>query len=367
MAYPIFTKLGQTNNYQYPAELGSIEEQHYMIFTIKEDKPYIRKIGRTEEQIRTEGRRGEEGNVNPSSIRVNKTETVDSIALYIPKNGLKTSYAAEWGDVELGVFGKVAMDEIEKATENMQNFEAATSGVGPAGKYGSALKGTISSMVEKTTGVVNDMGAAQKAMLASQTGVGKSFIGKIANVDTAAAALSLGTRLAINPHLKTVFKGVNKFREHSFDFEFYPKSPAESKVVRDIITVFKKSMLPSTEGFARFKTDTETRSQVPVGGSLQADVNILSGRSKQTTPKHAGKSYFFKYPRDFSIDFFPANAKTPLYQIGRSVLTQLTVDYGASGGIPVFFKGTNAPVEIRLSLSFKETELLTREYITEGY
>jgi hypothetical protein len=366
MAYPIFTKLGQTNNYQYPAELGSIEEQHYMIFTIKEDKPYIRKIGRTEEKIMTEGRRGENGNVNPSSIRVNKTETVDSIALYIPKNGLKTSYAAEWGDVELGVFGKVAMDEIEKATENMQNFEAATSGVGPAGKYGSALKGTISSMVEKTTGVVNDMGAAQKAMLASQTGVGKSFIGKIANVDTAAAALSLGTRLAINPHLKTVFKGVNKFREHSFDFEFYPKSPAESKVVRDIITVFKKSMLPSTEGFARFKTDTETTYNTSVTGGLRGS-DGSSGVSKQTTPKHAGNSYFFKYPRDFSIDFFPANSAAPLYQIGRSVLTQLNVDYGASGGIPAFFKGTNAPVEIRLSLSFKETELLTREYITEGY
>jgi len=360
-------------NYQYPADLGSTGEQHFMIFTIKEDKPYIRKIpigisGRREKERRHQS--GNKKNTNPSSIRVIKTETTDSIALYIPKNGLKTAYNAEWGDVELGVFGKVAMDELAKASKDMQAYQEVAAGEGPAGQHAAAsgaaaLQGSISRLTDQFKQGFKSS-AAKQAMLASQTGLGKSMVGKIANVDTAAAALSLGTRLAINPHLKTVFKGVNKFREHSFDFEFYPKSPDESVVVQDIITVFKKSMLPSTEGFKKIKSGTEQTHNINVSGTHQS-TGVGSIEKKQTLTQHSGKSYFFKYPRDFTIDFFLANTNTPLYQIGRSVLTQMTIDYGASGGIPVFFKGTAAPVEIRLSLSFKETELLTREYIAEGY
>ena len=365
MAYPSTSIFAQTGNYQYPLDLGSIGEQHYMIFTIKEDKPYIRKIPKTKSKA---DKSGQSANKNPSSIRVTKTETIDSIALYIPKNGLKTAYNAEWGDVELGVFGAIAMDEVAKAAEDMQAFQEAE-GEGPdspTATYAAALGGSISRLTDQFKQGV-DSSAAKQAMLASQTGIGKSVLGKLGGVDTAAAALSLGTRLAINPHLKTIFKGVNKFREHSFDFEFYPKNPDESEAVQHIVTTFKKSMLPSTEGFEKIKSKSETIKDVNASADLQGVGGKGTGAKKQTTPKHTGKSYFFKYPRDFTIDFFMANTDTPLYQIGRSVLTQMTLDYGSSGGIPVFFKGTDAPAEIRLSLSFKETELLTREYIVEGY
>ena len=55
-----------------------------------------------------------------------------------------------------------------------------------------------------------------------------------------------------------------------------------------------------------------------------------------------------------------------MFNIATSVMTNMSVDYNGSG-YPVFFKNTGAPVQINMSLSFKELEVLTRERVLQDY
>ena len=62
----------------------------------------------------------------------------------------------------------------------------------------------------------------------------------------------------------------------------------------------------------------------------------------------------------------------PLFRIDRCFLETCTVDY-STDGVPAFFQkdsndgGQAYPVTTTLSLAFKETKILTREDIVEGY
>ena len=57
----------------------------------------------------------------------------------------------------------------------------------------------------------------------------------------------------------------------------------------------------------------------------------------------------------------------PLFKIDHCFLESLSVDYSTSGG-PVFIvDGITAPATTTLTLQFKETVLMTKEKIREGY
>ena len=97
------------------------------------------------------------------------------------------------------------------------------------------------------------------------------------------------------------------------------------------------------------------------------------------------KSLNLKYPDEFLLEIKPrsksqkdklgepkAGKANPLFRIDRCFLETCTVDY-STDGVPAFFHkdsedGDQAyPVTTTLSLAFKETKILTREDIVEGY
>ena len=49
-------------------------------------------------------------------------------------------------------------------------------------------------------------------------------------------------REARNPYTSLIFTGIKKLREHSFNFEFNPKSATESEMLMKIITNLKYGM-----------------------------------------------------------------------------------------------------------------------------
>jgi hypothetical protein len=77
------------------------------------------------------------------------------------------------------------------------------------------------------------------------------------------------------------------------------------------------------------------------------------------------ESLVLNYPNTFDI-FLLTPSSEYLFNIQRSVLVDMSVDYNGSG-VASFFKGTGAPVDVRLTLQFKETELLTKSRIISGY
>lgn len=132
-----------------------------------------------------------------------------------------------------------------------------------------------------------------------------------------------------NPHQAVVFKGVS-FRDFSFSFTFQPRNEKESTEIQNIIYKFKYHAHPAT-----------------------------------TAPDGTTGTRFWYYPENFVIGLFSPEDRY-LFKISVCALKSVDVNYAGSD-VPSFFTRTGAPVDVRLTLSFRELEQLSKERIAQGY
>ena len=139
-----------------------------------------------------------------------------------------------------------------------------------------------------------------------------------------------------NPMLEVLYSSP-EFRTFRFDFQFYPRSENEAKLVQGIIQLLRFHQAP----------------EVAQGGS---------------------NGYFLIPPSEFDISFYYKGKVNPnIPSISTCVLTSMDVDY-APGGFSAYevpnkaatMGGTGMPVAIRMSLQFKETEILTKASYTSN-
>lgn len=129
---------------------------------------------------------------------------------------------------------------------------------------------------------------------------------------------------AINPFKTVLFKQVD-LRNFTFNYKFMPRSKKEASNVLDIIKTFKYHM----------------------------------------HPEFAADKVFLTHPSEFNIIFYYKGVENDNWnKISTCVLTNLEVDAGTEQ-LASFEDGMS--VEINMKLSFKETEMLTKERIAEGY
>ena len=135
----------------------------------------------------------------------------------------------------------------------------------------------------------------------------------------------------ISDRLELAFKGINK-RQFQYTFKMIPKSATEAAEIKDIVTQFKKNMLPEFAG-----GDT-------------------TGRR-------------FVVPNTFTIQYmYNGEQNSFLHKIGECVLENMTVSYGGDRYRTYTPQGDGAPVaETTITLAFKEMDLVTREKIMEGF
>ena len=134
---------------------------------------------------------------------------------------------------------------------------------------------------------------------------------------------------AINPQLQVLFKGIG-FRSFQFDFLFTPYSQEESLRVKEIIKAFKLAAAPEIKPTKVFD-----------------------------------EGVFLDVPDIFGIEFFYKNKMNEnVHRIGKCVLENINVDY-APNGWSTFNDGS--PVQTRLTLQFKEIEIIDKRKINEGY
>lgn len=133
---------------------------------------------------------------------------------------------------------------------------------------------------------------------------------------------------AINPQFEVFFTAMD-FRKFQFDFTFTPKSAAEAATIREIIKLFRMHASPSNP-------------------------NSGSGR-------------YFVTPSIFQINYmFLESHNDNLHKFAPCVLETVIVDYAPEVGWVTFNDGM--PVKTRMTLQFKETEVITQESIDkEGY
>ena len=135
----------------------------------------------------------------------------------------------------------------------------------------------------------------------------------------------LATATKTNPFRQTLFESID-YRTFNFKYRFFPKDQDESKTVFEIIKMFKKHMHP------------------------EISANKL----------------FYIYPSEFEIVYMFKNTENNYFnKIGTCALTDMQVDYGGEQ-FATFQDGS--PVEINMSLTFREVELLDSQgYDTERH
>jgi len=195
--------------------------------------------------------------------------------------------------------------------ENLDVFALGLSAVGGSAALGKAFtqSGTMQIMETVKSALNNATPAALSAGL-SLPGTG---------------GIQRLTGLAPNPRKEQLFKNVN-FRTFTFDYQFYPRTPAEAREVEQIIYEFKYHMHPE------FK-----------------DAN----------------NFLYVYPSEFDIFYYNGDQENMHVNRHTScVLTDMTVNYAPNGQFTSFPDGT--PTQINITLTFKELALLTKDKIEGG-
>ena len=244
-----------------------------------------------------------------------------SVVLYMPPDALKTSYSQAIGDVEMGGF-------IALAGSDMKATGAQMAGGDFTGAMASALaiKGKIEG-AEKLN-ILADVGKAAAG------GALKKFAGT-----QGGQAVSKATGQILNPHKAAVYTGPGGFRTFSFTFQLVPKSADEAKEIFNIVKFFKKRMHPGT--------------------GAGAGINDIS-------------SVTLTYPDEFEIKYYVNNSladgsdpSIPLFKIHNCFMESFATDYTTSS--LVSFLDDDQPLTTTISMSFKETQLLTKADIDAGY
>lgn len=255
--------LGSSTPMQFPSELGRY-------FTIVKFVRYQR------------------NNPKTPSIKVDQADVV----LPLPAN-LREYYSMAYGDVELDKLGGM-VDTVDRIVDQYLSGNGSVNWNGVIEDAGRASVGLAEALARKTLGAVsNDVGA---------------IIDRVqGNV--------------VNPHITTVFRGVN-LREHHLQWRLNARSAAESRSIRSIVNYVRERMHPTK------KTD-----------------------------------FLLNFPDEVYVKFY-ADDKPFLFPIFKAVVTGIDCPQ-SSEGTNAFFKETDEPVVFDVSLTLKEVEAVTRETFSE--
>lgn len=188
---------------------------------------------------------------------------------------------------------------------------------GALGTFGTAGKGTTWAQKAAALGE----GVLQAGLQSASGRLGDladSVLGSVGTADKAKAGISQSLGSALNPNLSLTFNGVH-LREHNFNWRLIAKSEEESRDLAKIINILHQASLPR---------------------------------------KIEGAAFALAYPYIAYLDFTPLNL-IKVSNLG-CFLSDISIKYDGDGH-PAFYKVTNAPVIIDLSLKFHERAIQTAE------
>ena len=235
------------------------------------------------------------------------------VSIYLPMpSTLQTSYGQNYATHELGIAGREVADYLSDGT--LSNWTDTLTAVGFSALDSPAVKdvGFVGGAVAGAFG-----GGKVGDIIGGLTGAGAGSV-----VEGAVKGWQIGKGFGQNPHLAQLYQGPSDFREHSFSYKLIPKNEKESDILNEIIWALKYYSSPNT---------------------------FYSG-------------HFFSYPEQWEIDF---RFNDYLFQIGQSVLTNVSINYHGEG-VPAYFNKSGdepAPVSIQIDMTFKETSIYTKDRV----
>ena len=326
---------------RYPDNLGEFEFGHYMLFHIFEvsqskyrgpqSETTIENLGFYEAAVKKDYSK-QEHNLYSDSVAYEQSgpeelrdttqdaggsvsralrtsdrlvRSTDTIALYLPP-GLKQSTTVNYNNSETGLAGVLGADLI-----GASNVDDLLARLGTQGTFNTLRDALVDTLGVKFATTIADFATG----------------GDLEGV------VRKGAQRALNPALEAIFQSVS-LREFSFSFRFTPRTPKEQETVNSIVKLFKFHMLPER----------------------------VQGQS-------IGRHLLF--PSEFEIQYMFQGKENKFYPFVKPcVLTNMSVDYGPGGETQHFRpdeNGNPGPIETNMTLSFTETEILTKESVVEGY
>jgi len=238
-----------------------------------------------------------------SSVRKTTMRIKDSIALYLPAN-VSDNTQAGYQDTSTGVLG-VAITDLISAGEKFRDADYAN-----VGSLGSKMSKELSQEILKN--------------------IGGGFIEALTGTEGAVPLANKIFGRAENPFVEVFFNSM-QVRSFTYNFNFAPRNEAETAEIQQIIQLFRYHMAPELQG---------------------------KNSRYLTLPSEFDIHYMYKAENgnSFENDFYN--------RIATCVLENVNTNY-TPGGVRSFANG--APTQITMALTFKETELLTKEKINQGY
>jgi len=240
-----------------------------------------------------------------SSVLPTTSRITDSIAIYLPPN-VSDGITTQYQGVDMGVLGMLGAGAVNFVKSMARNdFASATD----------ALSGSAKGIAFE----------AAKRM-------GAAVIGELAGVsgDSVVGLANKAFGQATNPYMEVLYQGTS-LRSFTYNFTFQPRNPKETEDAQKIIKMFRFHMLPELQGAnERFLTLPST-----------FDIHYMY---QFDDGSHSENSFYTK--------------------IATCVLESCDVNY-TPGGVKSFASG--APTAITMNLTFKETEMLTKEHVDKGF
>lgn len=215
-----------------------------------------------------------------------------------------------------------------------QSYSSLEFGNTPIALLAAAAAGYSQITATKRDDRVNQLGKNLTPFFVSR------FLQSVAG-NAGSAIFAAGSGTVVNPQLELLYTSPS-FREFRFDFVMYPRSSKEALEIHKILNRLKFHQAPQL----------------------------------YTVGAGALGNFFMIPPSEFDIKFYYNGMINPnIPPISTCVLTSIDTDYAPNGwaayevpsnnGVPVLGK-TGMPLAIRLSLSFQETEILTKDYFNDS-
>ena len=320
-------------NIKFPRDLGNTDQGHYMIFYVISNTHSKFQDKQFNEQLL-------------GSSFVTETGTGDGAG------DVETTYnVARLRDGRTNSAVKIGRPTKNSVTSERSTHNVATAAVAlymPPGinvKYDVANGPTelgIAGVGARTAATALTAASDEeqmKAFLSGLQGVGleaakRLGVGALEAVGAGdvSGAITKVTGFAENPFSEVVFEKVNH-RAFNYTYNLTARNKEEVEDINKIITLFKYHMHPSL------------------------NFDVAGGR-------------YFQVPSEFEIHYaYQGQINNYLNKISRCVLTGCEVNYGGEE-FTTFRQFDNdgaAPVQISMTLSFTETEIMTKETIAQGY
>jgi hypothetical protein len=353
------------NSLKYPAEVGTDEAPHYIVFNIyvpDNDTYAIKTYGTTNANSRSQqnsdflkSKRPQNGQF--TQLGIGATSVISGVKA-AAEDGVWACAGAVLGTEAAGqavsqvakqvsfrpkikqIKKSVAIympDTIMSTMKHDHTAMPATEALGTLG-LASAIGGSMAAALEKNWETFKS-GNQNMESLFKQTNQTLSDIAKSPGGQELLGTIGQGTKLvgpgftdlvlkssgiSVNPQVELLYKGTAN-RSFVFEFRFQPRSKQEAQTIKEIIQTFKIFSSPSIQPGSR-------------------------GR-------------YFMVPGQFDITFKFGNATNEyISKISTCVLNSVDINYSGAGQWATFEDG--APVEIQMQLVFTEGEIITRELLT---